>query len=312
MDISSPIATASSMAKKSERCRRVWTQKEDEYLLQALKELVNAGWKSENGFRCGYLTVLEKSIAQAFPNTDLRGNPHINSKIHVWKRTHASLLTMLSRSGIGWNETEKRIEATDETWDSFVKVDSSVRTWRYKTWPYFPDWCEIFGNDRATGQHAESFAEALQGVLNMTDDNDIVPEDKIGPTLLFDETEEAGESMSVSNAPSVNKVGCKSKNTKKRKKQSEGGDLFIAAINNFTEMSRSTMNEFVKRIGVEYDTVNATKDVFSVLETIPELSEDEIVVAAALLAENPKQQNLLFTAPEHARLKLVRRLLKED
>ncbi|XP_075503217.1 uncharacterized protein LOC142540739 isoform X2 [Primulina tabacum] len=176
MDISSPISTATSTAKKSERIRRVWTQKEDEFLIEVLKELVNAGWKSENEFRCGYLTVLEKSIAQAFPNTDLRENPHINSKIHVWKRTHGSLLTMLSRRGIGWNETEKRIEATDETWDSFVKVDSSVRTWRYKTWPYFLDWCEIFGNDRATGQHAESFAEALQGVLNMTDDNDIVPE----------------------------------------------------------------------------------------------------------------------------------------
>ncbi|XP_073060273.1 uncharacterized protein [Primulina eburnea] len=232
--------------------------------------------------------------------------------MHVWKRTHGSLLTMLSRSGIGWNETEKRIEANDETWDSFVKTDSSVRTWRYKTWPYFPDLCEIFGNDRATGQHAESFAEALQGVLNMTDDNDIVPEDKIGPNVIFQETEEAGESMSVSNAPSVNKVCNKSKNTKKRKKHSDGEELFIDAINNFTEMSRATMTEFVKRIGVEYDTVNATKDVFAVLESIPELVPDEIVVAAALLAENPKQQNLLFTAPQHARLKLVRRLLKED
>ncbi|XP_075498302.1 uncharacterized protein LOC142536823 [Primulina tabacum] len=312
MDISSPIATATSTAKKSERIRRVWTQKEDEFLIQALKELVNTGWKSENGFRCGYLTVLEKSIAQAFPNTDLRGNPHINSKIHVWKRTHGSLLTMLNRSGIGWNETEKRIEATDETWDSFVKTDSSVRTWRYKTWPYFPDWCEIFGNDRATGQHAESFVEALQGVLNMTDDNDIVPEDKIGPNVLLQECEEAGESMSVSNAPSVNKVGSKSKNTKKRKKHSDGEELFIDAINNFTEMSRAAMNEFVKRIGVEYDMVNATKDVFAVLEPIPELVPDEIVVAAALLAENPKQHNLLFKAPQHARLKLVRRLLKED
>ncbi|XP_073039123.1 uncharacterized protein [Primulina eburnea] len=312
MDISSPIATATSTAKKCERNRRVWAPKEDEFLIQALKELVNAGWKSENGFRCGYLTVLEKSIAQAFPNTDLRGNPHINSKIQVWKRTHGSLLTMLSRSGIGWNETEKRIEATDESWDSFVKADSSVRTWRYKTWPYFPDWCEIFGNDRATGQHAESFAEALQGVLNMSDDNDNLPKDNFGPTNMFHETEEAGESMSVSNAPSVNKVGTKSKNNRKRKKHSEGEQLFIDAINNFTEMSRSTMNEFVKRIGVEYDVLNATKDVFDVLESIPELSEDDVVAAAALLAENPKQQNLLFKAPQHARLKLVRRLLKAD
>ncbi|XP_073127458.1 uncharacterized protein [Henckelia pumila] len=309
MDFGSANATATSKAKKSERSRRVWTQKEDEVLIQALKELVSGGWKSENGFRCGYLTVLEKAIGQAFPNTDLRGNPHINSKIHVWKRTHGSLLTMLSRSGIGWNETEKRIEASDEAWESFVKADSSVRTWRYKTWPYYPDWCEIFGNDRATGENAESFTDALQGVLNMTDE--IVADEQIEINHVFPAFEDASESMSVSKPTSINPSTSKSKGTKKRKKSSDDEELFIEAINNFTEMSRSTMTEFVKRIGVEYDAVNATKDVFDVLEAITELTSDEVVLAAAMLADNPKQQNLLLNAPHHARLKLVRRLLNE-
>ncbi|XP_073153626.1 uncharacterized protein [Henckelia pumila] len=288
MDFGSANATATSKAKKSERSRRVWTQKEDEVLIQALKELVSGGWKSEN---------------------DLRGNPHINSKIHVWKRTHGYLLTMLSRSGIGWNETEKRIEASDEAWESFVKADSSVRTWRYKTWPYYPDWCEIFGNDRATGENAESFADALQGILNMTDE--IVADEQIEINNVFPAFEDASESMSVSKPASINHSTSKSKGTKKRKKSSDDEELFIEAINNFTEMSRSTMTEFVKRIGVEYDAVNATKDVFDVLEAITELTSDKVVLAAAMLADNPKQQNLLFNAPHHARLKLVRRLLNE-
>ncbi|XP_073120078.1 uncharacterized protein [Henckelia pumila] len=292
MDFGSANATATSKVKKSERSRRVWTQKEDEVLIQALKELVTGGWKT---------------IGQAFPNIDLQGNPHINSKIHDWKRTHGSLLTMLNRSGIGWDETEKRIEASDESWESFVKADSSVCTWRYKTWPCYPDWCEIFGNDRATGENAESFADALQGVLNMTDD--IVADEQIEINNIFPALEDASESMSVSKPASINPSSSNSKSTKKHKKSSDNEELFIEAINNFTEMSRSTMTEFVKRIGVEYDAVNATKDVFDVLEAIPELTSKEVVLAAAMLADNPKQQNLLFKAPLHARLKFVIRLL---
>lgn len=93
----------------------MWSQREEDVLIQSLKEAVTTGgWKSENGFRCGYLNFLEKLIIKAFPGTDLRGSPHINSKIHVWKKTHGTLVTMLSRSGIGWNETTKMIEATDE------------------------------------------------------------------------------------------------------------------------------------------------------------------------------------------------------
>lgn len=57
---------------------------------------------------------------------------------------------MLSRSGIGWNETDKMIEASNEVWKDYVKSDSNARFMRNKSWPYFNDWCEIFENDRAT------------------------------------------------------------------------------------------------------------------------------------------------------------------
>ncbi|KAL8554756.1 hypothetical protein ACS0TY_002812 [Phlomoides rotata] len=63
-------------------------------------------------------------------------NPHINSKIYVWKKEYGALSDLLSKSGIGWNSTTSMIEVEDEAvWDGCRR------------------WIEIFGMDRATGEH---------------------------------------------------------------------------------------------------------------------------------------------------------------
>ncbi|KAL8513636.1 hypothetical protein ACS0TY_012936 [Phlomoides rotata] len=51
-------------------------------------------------------------------------------------------------------------DSTDPRWHKF-KVDPNVKTIRHKSWPYYEKWVDIFGKDRATGEHA-------------TDPNDLV------------------------------------------------------------------------------------------------------------------------------------------
>lgn len=70
-------------------------------LISTLKEIVHSCWKCENRFKAGYLLVLEKAIVKALPGTDLHVDPHINSKIHIWKKNYGSLSYMMSRSSFG-------------------------------------------------------------------------------------------------------------------------------------------------------------------------------------------------------------------
>lgn len=141
--------------------RRIWTLQEEEALINCLKDLVVSGWKCENGFRTGYLLCLEKGLMKVFPGTDLRAEPHINSKMHVWKKSYGSLSSMLGSSGFGWNDESKMIIVDrDEIWKQYIKVDSFAKNMRYKNWPHYHHWCEIFGNDRATGENAEDFNTA--------------------------------------------------------------------------------------------------------------------------------------------------------
>ncbi|KAL0454947.1 UNVERIFIED_CONTAM: hypothetical protein Slati_0833900 [Sesamum latifolium] len=62
---------------------------------------------------------------------------------------------MLARSGFDWNESMQMIVVSDEVFDNYAKIDPFAKTLRFKSFPYYPSWSEIFGNDRATGEHAE-------------------------------------------------------------------------------------------------------------------------------------------------------------
>lgn len=108
---------------KSGKSRRTWTTPEELCLLNALKDIVQLGMKCDNGFRSGYLGALEKAMAHRFPGTDLKGDPHIQSKIHVWRKTYGTLNTLLSRSGIGWNDSTNTIDVgDDQVWQAYILV----------------------------------------------------------------------------------------------------------------------------------------------------------------------------------------------
>ncbi|KAL0290036.1 UNVERIFIED_CONTAM: hypothetical protein Sradi_7059100 [Sesamum radiatum] len=96
--------------------RRTWTLVEEEALINGLKSLVSSGWKCDNGFRNGYLAQLEAHLKRAFPQCDLKAEPHINSKLHVWKRQYSTLCSMMAKSVLGGT--------TAETW---LRLRTTVR-----------------------------------------------------------------------------------------------------------------------------------------------------------------------------------------
>lgn len=58
----------SKKGKKADKTRRSWSEREEEALIQALKEASVEGWKSGNGFRAGYLGFLENRMKATCPN----------------------------------------------------------------------------------------------------------------------------------------------------------------------------------------------------------------------------------------------------
>ncbi|KAF3627776.1 putative HUA2-like protein 3-like [Capsicum annuum] len=126
--------------------RRTWTPEEDS-LIDGLKELCVNGWRADNGtFRPGYLTKLEYYLRERHPDSGLKGEPHINSKLKAWKRSHAHISLLKGRSGLGFQYSDGTIIVDDSIeWEKFLK--------------------KIFGKDRATGEHAEGPLDAVEDIL---------------------------------------------------------------------------------------------------------------------------------------------------
>ncbi|KAK4389459.1 hypothetical protein Sango_2282900 [Sesamum angolense] len=78
--------------------------------------------KCDNGFRNGYLSQLEAHMHRAFPHSNIKAEPHITSKLHVWKKQYSTLVTMMSRSGLGWDDSRCMVTVEDNNaWEERKK-----------------------------------------------------------------------------------------------------------------------------------------------------------------------------------------------
>ncbi|KAL8549444.1 hypothetical protein ACS0TY_008325 [Phlomoides rotata] len=133
--------------------RRTSRLHEEAILIEQLEELVStSNWKNDNGFRPDYLQKLEEKMWVNIHGTDIRAFPHINSKILTWKEYHGCIQLALGETGCGFNT----LDYTDTTWAKVIRKDPTVSGMRYKPLPYYEDWMEVFGNNRAVGAPAEN------------------------------------------------------------------------------------------------------------------------------------------------------------
>ena len=112
------------------RNRRVWSREEEEALLIILEDVVAQGQRCDTGsFKSGTISIIERQLADMCPQSNLRVNPHIESKLKMWKKHYSIVYDMLNKSGFGWNDSKKCVEVdSDEAWTTYVQVLNSYHT----------------------------------------------------------------------------------------------------------------------------------------------------------------------------------------
>ncbi|KAL8549880.1 hypothetical protein ACS0TY_008645 [Phlomoides rotata] len=319
MDVNSGMPTVGRGRKKSvPTSRRVWTYGEEKELVNALRELVVKGLKCDNGFKNGYLNLLENMLAVKFPDTDLEGDPHINSKIHVWKKQYACLKMMMGVSGIGLNSTTYHIDALPEVWAAHIKADPTARGLKNKSFPFYADWLEIFGNDRATGADSQAHVDAGDDVINQSAK---YKEGSTGGNHSGD-LPHANEFSYVD--PASFTVGESSSATKEnskgmKRKQIDSLDMqFVDTMGNFCDKSDSrfcqiadTMGSIAQRVGSEFDACTRRGQVYEQLGLIGFLTVESRVEVSQYLCNNPKDMDHFFSLPDNAKNVLMKRIMKK-
>ncbi|KAL0374105.1 UNVERIFIED_CONTAM: hypothetical protein Sradi_3326200 [Sesamum radiatum] len=253
--------------------KRTWSQREEEALINALCTICTTGWRCENGFRAGYLNQLEALMFKKFPNTDLRAEPHINSKIHIWKKNYNTQVGMMDKSGLGWDDNRYMVTVdSQDVREEYCKVDPTAQTMRYKSWPFFPTWREIFGRDRVDGgcilEIVNEYVHPSKSQVGQTDTQECYV-----PTAEW--------------CPKFGYVG----NDRATSEDIQSVDARL------TELS--------KKLFVDYIEVEKRAIVYEAVGKVPGIDLNDQIIISDKLVENPKKRDIFFSLPDEARARMV-------
>ncbi|XP_073049224.1 uncharacterized protein [Primulina eburnea] len=178
---------------------------------------------------------------------------------------------------------------------------------RQKQWTHYRDWCEIFGNNRATGERATNFENALHEVLNI--DNELCTAAWLANTPAFNTVDAAEDSKSETNTPSSKLKECVTSKIKKRKKATEDEQTIVEAIKNLADIAKTTMTYLIKKLASEDKLSDAQDQVLNALDEMTHISEVEQVLAAKLLFNNHNDWAMFQRIGQRGKICLVNRLL---
>ncbi|CAA0822952.1 Unknown protein [Striga hermonthica] len=139
---------------RADKGRRSWSQQEEEVLIAALKGIITTGWKSENGFKMGFLNILEQELVKQLSGTDLQAS---NVNLSSPSRTLSEHMEMNDVN----MEEEVNETMSESTQPSSTRTKKSVGRKR-KSGQSFDPLCEVMKNfAEKTGARLEKIAQRI-------------------------------------------------------------------------------------------------------------------------------------------------------
>ncbi|XP_076958381.1 uncharacterized protein LOC143634097 [Bidens hawaiensis] len=259
------------------------------------------GFKSDNGFRTGYLQHLESSLKESLPRTDLLARPHIESRVKTMERDWAVVHEMLNTSGFGYDKEHNCVTAEAPMWEAYVEKHPTADKWKRKILPHYEEMCVIFGNDRAQGNRAKSVAE-MEEEANREELED----------QRDDEFDEFSHNEGTNASVQVEEIS--SGRGKKRKRASQANSLFQNfndAVVLFGDRLKETSTELSEGIKYELEKEKKTTMITSEIKKMTSLSQLEKFKAIEEIKSDYNRVSTFWDLGEEEREDWVRFLLSK-
>ncbi|KAG6387555.1 hypothetical protein SASPL_152747 [Salvia splendens] len=303
----SQIGERAGRRPKTDRTRQSWSTREEEALMLALKNLVVNKWKSDNGFR--------------------GGNPPYQLQAPAMeKKNYSSLVNMLNRSGVGFNyKGDHKIDCDNDQWEQIVRLYNNARYMRYKSWPMFDEWKEIFGKDRATGSSGRDLQELYHGVrlhLNVgngsqeaefeasvdghsetntdnTTSSQGIPVNTMGSGEMPDQSTGDSDTGTQLPAQTNGDTGKKfPKKTSNKRKLVDRVDALLELLAKGQDETNARLDKLAGRIGFEFNASKARKKVFCMLGNIQGITLGQQIDAVEFILSKVEHLDLFNSLPE--------------
>ncbi|KAM1495672.1 hypothetical protein ACFX2K_030329 [Malus domestica] len=278
--------------------RRKWEAFEEEVLLGVLEDFVARKQRCDTGaFKQGTLVEIAKAVNVLCPHSNIKANPHIESKLKKWKKTYSMVVDMINTSGFAWNDVKKCVEVdSDDAWQTYVQRNKEADGWRSKPFPLFDRFAYIFGKDRATGNVAETPAQMVE-----EQSHDHVGESDIG-----------GDNF-VSSMNQQSQQSTPSENSQRKRKRavgssSDGTEAIISGLKDFYVESGKMMQMVTEAL--VQGTADHT-DIANELEAMG-LSPMDQIDALSLILDKPKNVGVFRAIKPELKKVFVQRLLSDN
>ncbi|KAK2643783.1 hypothetical protein Ddye_018978 [Dipteronia dyeriana] len=124
--------------------RRNWTPEEEDVMITILEGIV------ADGGRCDTVSF--------------KPGKHVQNKMKRLKDKYSAAYDMLNTSEFGWNDTNKCVTVSPEILEEYLKKHMNKNYTANRPFPHYERLVTVFGKDRATGNMAESAADALDNM----------------------------------------------------------------------------------------------------------------------------------------------------
>ncbi|XP_057804060.1 uncharacterized protein LOC131019530 isoform X2 [Salvia miltiorrhiza] len=243
----------------------------------------------------------------AFSGTDLKGVPHINSKICTWKKNYNNLLLILKFSGTGFNvHGDHMVDVTNEQLEQITKRDSNAKNMRYKSWSMLETRKEVFGKDRATSDNVEDLMDVVTNMYHCDTTRQNIPDGdyhvNLEDVMENEVIEESASQCKRSEATTTN--------AKKKRKQRDELENVYGLLGEISRNAIERMKELTTHVGYEFDIGQARKTVFEHVSLIPGLTLEEIFDVTELLAYKVERLEIFMGLSPEARIAYAMRLLQ--
>ncbi|GJZ85921.1 RNA-binding protein Lupus La [Tanacetum coccineum] len=289
------------------RNKRTWTAEEDQKLIEALMVLHASGkYGAENGFKPGYNQAVQNLLDISIPNSGLKADPHIKSRLKTWRTKFSIMHDMVfgsNTSGFGWDTEKCVLTAPDDVWDSYLKTHPEATKFRNKAFPLFDKLSTVFGKDRASGSRA----------IDLGDDEVVSEAHQTAPTDLED------EDIDRCVRPSPQGVDGKSKK-RKRSKSDEFAHMYsesctmlnnsITTMGNEMNMNLSKMaNDNERKLESEIELM---KKVQNEIDALPGITFEEAFEATYVIGKCPLKAEMLFGYDQGKKIRMVKMVARKS